>query len=59
MLGRGLDGQVDEVQTKLDLAQAYIDMEDFEGARGVLGEVLAEGNPGQQEIAKSLLAKLA
>jgi pilus assembly protein FimV len=57
-LGRGISGEIDEFQTKLDLAQAYIDMDDAESARGVLGEVLAEGNAEQQEAAKGLLAKL-
>ena len=58
VLGRGADGEVDEVQTKLDLAQAYMDMEDLEGARGILGEVLAEGNAAQQEVARAMLSKL-
>ena len=58
MLGGSTEGDVDEVQTKLDLAQAYLDMEDLEGARGILGEVLAQGNEGQQEIARNMLSKL-
>jgi pilus assembly protein FimV len=58
VLGRGSDGEADEVQTKLDLAQAYMDMEDVEGARGILGEVLAQGSEGQQEIARTMLSKL-
>ncbi|MCP5151539.1 MAG: hypothetical protein H6982_12315 [Chromatiales bacterium] len=58
VLGRGAGTEIDEVQTKLDLAQAYIDMEDNESARGVLGEVMAEGNDEQKEQAKSLLAQL-
>ncbi|MCK7494742.1 MAG: hypothetical protein MZW92_29140 [Comamonadaceae bacterium] len=33
----------DETATKLDLAKAYIDMGDSEGARSILDEVLAEG----------------
>jgi FimV-like protein len=33
----------DEVATKLDLAQAYIDMGDNDGARDILNEVLTEG----------------
>ncbi|WP_339544558.1 FimV/HubP family polar landmark protein [Pseudomonas sp. RA_35y_Pfl2_P32] len=49
----------DEVATKLDLAQAYIDMGDKDGARDILGEVLSEGNDGQKSEAKEMLARLA
>lgn len=52
-------GSLDEVGTKLDLARAYIDMGDTEGARGILGEVLIEGNDTQQGEARELLAGLA
>jgi pilus assembly protein FimV len=50
---------LDEVGTKLDLARAYIDMGDTEGARGILSEVLSEGNDNQRGEAKELLARLA
>jgi pilus assembly protein FimV len=59
MLGEGLTGEVDEIQTKLDLAQAYIDMGDTDGAKGILDEVIAEGNPAQKQAAMGLLEKLA
>ena len=59
MLGGGLTGEVDEVQTKLDLAQAYIDMGDTDGAKGIIDEVLAEGNAAQKRAAMGLLSKLA
>jgi pilus assembly protein FimV len=59
MLGGGLSGEVDEVQTKLDLAQAYIDMGDTDGAKGIIDEVLAEGNAAQKQAAMGLLSKLA
>jgi pilus assembly protein FimV len=59
MLGGGLTGEVDEVQTKLDLAQAYIDMGDTDGAKGIIDEVLAEGNSSQKQAAMGLLSKLA
>lgn len=49
----------DEVATKLDLAQAYIDMGDNEGARDILGEVISEGNDGQKSEAKEMLARMA
>lgn len=44
--------------TKLDLAQAYIDMGDKDGARDILNEVLAEGNDQQKQTAQGLIAKL-
>jgi len=47
-----------DVGTKLDLARAYIDMGDPEGARSILDEVLAEGNPAQRKEAERLLAGL-
>ena len=34
----------DAIGTKLDLAKAYLDMGDPEGAKSMLDEVLAEGN---------------
>ena len=47
-----------EVQTKFDLAKAYQEMGDKEGAREILQEVMREGDAKQQEQAKGLLAKL-
>lgn len=47
-----------EVQTKFDLAKAYQEMGDKEGAREILQEVIREGDAKQQEQAKGLLAKL-
>lgn len=47
-----------EVSTKLDLARAYVDMGDKEGAREILQEVLKEGATEQQEEARKLLAEL-
>jgi pilus assembly protein FimV len=57
----GLDAEaatMSEVGTKLDLARAYIDMGDPEGARSILDEVLKEGNPNQRKEAERLLAGL-
>lgn len=51
-------GDTDENATKLDLAKAYIDMGDSEGARDILQEVMSEGNPQQQQEAKQLLAQV-
>jgi len=45
----------DEVDTKLDLAVAYQAMEDLDGAREILNEVIAEGNEEQIAEAKKLL----
>ena len=53
-----LPDDVDEVSTKLDLARAFIDMGDTEGARGSLEEVIAEGNEAQKEEAQALLEQI-
>ncbi|MFQ5760402.1 MAG: FimV/HubP family polar landmark protein, partial [Acidiferrobacterales bacterium] len=50
--------QWDETATKLDLAKAYVDMGDAEGARSILDEVLAEGNDEQKKQAAELAAQL-
>jgi pilus assembly protein FimV len=47
-----------DVQTKFDLAKAYQEMGDKDGAREILAEVLKEGDAGQQAEANELLAKL-
>jgi pilus assembly protein FimV len=44
-----------EVGTKLDLARAYMDMGDPEGARSILHEVLQEGSGNQKTEAQRLL----
>ena len=49
----------DEVQTKIDLAQVYMEMGDAESARGFLEAVLAEGDAEQREAAREMLSKLA
>lgn len=49
---------VDEISTKLDLARAYLDMGDHEGTRGILEEVLADGNDEQKQEAGDLMAQL-
>jgi pilus assembly protein FimV len=50
--------EMDEVGTKLDLARAYIDMGDSDGARSILEEVAAEGDEAQQQEARELLDSL-
>ena len=49
----------DEVSTKLELAKAYDEMGDREGARELLNEVVKEGNAEQQAKAQGMLAKLS
>lgn len=48
----------DEVQTKLELARAYVDMGDLDGARDILEEVVEEGTPEQREQASALLDRI-
>jgi pilus assembly protein FimV len=52
------DGQWHDAATKLDLAKAYQEMGDVEGAREILQEVLHEGDDNQKAEAQALLAKL-
>ena len=49
----------DQMATKLDLARAYIDMGDSEGARGILEEVIEKGTEEQQQESRELLARIA
>jgi pilus assembly protein FimV len=51
-------GGLDDAATKLELARAYLDMGDPEGARAMLEEVLGEGDTSQREAARKLLASL-
>lgn len=51
-------GDVDEVGTKMDLAKAYIDMGDPDGAKSILVEVMEEGNSHQKQEANELLSNL-
>ncbi len=44
-----------QVDTKLDLAKAYIDMGDIDGARSTLEEVLQDGSDEQKRQAEELL----
>lgn len=48
----------DETATKLDLARAYIEMDDKDAAREILEEVVAEGRDEQRAEAKALLENL-
>ncbi|MCW8919728.1 MAG: hypothetical protein OQL08_13055 [Gammaproteobacteria bacterium] len=53
-----LDSSGDEITTKLDLAQAYAEMGDAEGARSMLEEVIAAGSEEQKQQAQALIDKL-
>lgn len=48
----------DEVATKLDLARAYIDMGDNQGARDILDEVVKDGDENQRQEAEDMLSRL-
>ncbi|WP_406827950.1 FimV/HubP family polar landmark protein [Microbulbifer sp. ARAS458-1] len=49
----------DEVSTKLELAQAYLDMGDKDGAREILGEVVEEAAGEHQQRAKDMLERMS
>ncbi len=53
-----LGGSDSEMATKLNLAQAYIGMDDSESARGMLEEVVAGGSDEQKAQAEELLKQL-
>jgi len=48
-------GGSDEVDTKLNLARAYMELGDSDGAKAILNEVIAEGTDAQREEAEKLL----
>ncbi len=49
----------DEASTKLDLARAYIDMGDNDGAKDILDEVVAEGTDEQRQDAEELIKRMS
>jgi pilus assembly protein FimV len=51
--------QWQEVATKLDLAKAYQEMGDNDGAREILEEVMREGDAGQRDAAQAVFEQLA
>ncbi len=54
----GLEGLLDDgdaIDTKLDLAKAYLEMGDVEGAKNLLEEVVSEGSESQVEAAKKII----
>lgn len=50
--------QWQEVETKLDLAKAYLEMDDKEGAKEMLEEVMRDGNTKQKKAAKKMLKSI-
>lgn len=59
ILIQGAGDGLDEISTKMDLARAYVDMGDEEGALSILNEVISEGNEAQQQEAQALLDQLS
>ena len=62
-LGEALDSEMpaideDAIDTNLELARAYIDMGDHDGAKELLDSVLAKGDLSQQAAAQELLKTL-
>jgi pilus assembly protein FimV len=53
------DPRWQEVATKLDLAKAYEEMGDKDGARELLNEVMKDGDSAQKGQAQQLLSKLS
>ncbi len=49
---------MDEFETKIDLAKAYIDMGDTEAAKDIAQEVLEKGTDAQKQEAQAILNKL-
>ena len=49
----------DMIGTKLDLAKAYIDMGDQDGARSILDEVVDEGDDNQRQEAEQLKQQIS
>ena len=49
---------MDEMETKLDLAKAYIDMGDASAAKEIIGQVIENGSAEQKKTAQNLLDEL-
>jgi len=50
---------VDEMDTMMDLAKAYIDMGDNDSASSALDEIVKSGNPQQVSEAETLKQKIS
>jgi pilus assembly protein FimV len=51
-------GTRDDHGTRLDLARQYMELDDVDGARALIEEVIKEGSPDQRREAETLLAQL-
>ncbi len=51
--------EMEEIDNKLNLARAYIELGDKDGARSILDEVVAEGDDAQKSEAETLLEQLS
>lgn len=49
---------MDEFETKIDLAKAYIDMGDTDAAKDIAQEVLEKGTDAQKQEAQAIIDKL-
>ena len=58
LAGLNLLEGADEVETKLDLARAYMDMDDLDGAKDILEEIVSEGNEQQKAEAEALITSI-
>ena len=52
------ENESDEIDTKLNLAKAYIELGDSEGAKDILHEVSVDGNDDQKKDADELLQQI-
>ena len=57
-LGDGAATDDEEMDTKLALAEAYVEMVDIRGARDLISEILADGNDVQKETAQKLASRI-
>ena len=48
----------EEMNTRLELAEAYIDMADITGAKQLIAEILADGSDAQKEAAQKLADRI-
>lgn len=51
-------GTRDDFGTRLDLARQYMELDDVEGARALIDEVIKDGTPDQRREAETLMAQL-
>ena len=59
VLGEGESGDASETDTKLNLAKAYIELGDNDGAKSILDEVARDGNDEQKAEAQRLIDQIS